>query len=218
MMFILQKKNSFLLISFLLSSCHFFLSVEPIAKIDHQFLVNYGNQVKKAKKKYYQSLAEANYNGEVSFEKTAYGKILQTEIDFIESNAKNNPYINVDTSQNGEVEYLTYNSGPYKDVKKNIFDDIKIPNNDFKYYNLGRKDYSEINNIELQEAYDYIQLINQEIFKQMEIARLRAEAMKTNQKQDKTIDTTIIDKTKENLKTLTDKLKGIINTSTTQNQ
>lgn len=211
-MFTLLKRNSFLLLFLLLSSCYFFLPIEPIARIDDEFLEEYGSQVRKAKKKYYQSLSQEKYEGYVDFEKTAYGKIIQAELDFIESNAKNNPFISINTPNDSKVEYLTYNSAQYKVVDDNIFDDIKIPNNDFKYYNLGRKDYQEINNIELQEAYDYMQLINQEIFKQTEIARLKAEAEKKPESKKPIINpSTIVDKTKENLKTFTDRIKGLVN-------
>ena len=58
----------------------------------------------------------------------------------------------------------------------------------------------------------YIQLINQEIFKQTEIARLKAEAEKKPVSKKPTINpTTIVDKTKENLKILTDRIKGFVN-------
>lgn len=216
-MFILQKKNKILiLLLFVLSSCYFFLPIEPIEKVDDQFLLEYGGEVRRAKRKHYKSLAEANYNGEVSFEKTAYGKLLKAEKDFIEQNTKNNPFIKINTSNYDKIgtmpQYLTYNAGPYKIVKNNIFNDIKIPNNDFKHYNLGKKDFNEINNIELQEAYNYIYVINQEIVRQIEIAKLRAEAMKTTQKQDNNNESTsIVNKTRENLKNLTDRLKGLIN-------
>ena len=216
-MFILQKRNNILLILLIfLQSCYFFVPLEPIAKIDDEFLLEYGREVRRAKRKYYKSLAEANYNGEVDFNKTAYGKLLQAEKDFIEQNAKNNPFQKINTVQgksDNKVEYLTYNTGPYKILENNIFDDIVIPDDDFQYYNLGQKDFNEINNIELQEAYDYLYLINQETARQMEIARLRAEELKKTQST-QTQETTIIDKTRENLKGLTDRLKGLINNVT----
>lgn len=216
-MFILQKRSSLLLILlFFLSSCYFFMPIEPIARIDDEFLLEYGREVQRAKRKYYKSLAAANYNGEVDFNKTAYGKLLQAERDFIEQNAKNNPFQKINTKQSqfdNKVEYLTYNTGPYKVLENNIFDDIIIPDDDFQYYNLGQKDFNEINNIELQEAYDYLYLISQEIARQMEIAKLRAEELKKTQNI-QTQETTIIDKTRENLKSLTDRLKGLISTTT----
>lgn len=212
-MFILQKKNSILLILLFLSSCYFFAPIEPIAKIDDEFLLEYGGEIRRAKRKYYKSIAESNYNGEVRFEDTAYGKLLQAEKDFLEQNTKNNPFIKINTTNkknvSQKVEYLTYNAGPYTTVENNIFNDIKIPENDFLHYDLGQKDFNEINNIELQEAYNYISVINDEINKQIELARLRAEALKTTQ-QTKQESTSIIDKTRENLKGLTDRLKGII--------
>ena len=211
-MFTLLKRNSFLLLFLFLPSCYFFLPIEPIARIDDEFLAEYGSRVRKAKKIYYKSLSQKKNKEYVDFEKTAYGKIIQAELDFIENNAKNNPFISINTPNDSKVEYLTYNSAQYKVIDDNIFDEIKIPNNDFKYYNLGRKDYQEINNIELQEAYDYIQLINQEIFKQTEIARLKAEAEKKPVSKKSTINpSTIVDKTKENLKVLTDRIKGLVN-------
>lgn len=212
-MFILQKKSSLLLILFFLSSCYFFAPIEPIAKIDDEFLLEYGGEVRRAKRKYYKSIAEANYNGEIKFEDTAYGKLLQAEKDFLEQNTKNNPFIKINTTSknsiNQKVEYLTYNAGPYKVVENNIFDDIKIPENDFQYYNLGQKEFNEINNIELQEAYNYMSVINAEINRQIETARLRAEALKESQKPAQE-STSIIDRTRENLRGLTDRLMGII--------
>lgn len=212
-MFILQKKSSILLILLFLSSCYFFTPIEPIAKIDDEFLLEYGGEVRRAKRKYYKSIAEANYNGEVRFEDTAYGKLLQAEKDFLEQNTKNNPFIKINTTNkkniNQKVEYLTYNAGPYTTVENNIFNDIKIPENDFLHYDLGQKGFNEINNIELQEAYNYISVINDEINKEIELARLRAETSKTTQ-QTKQEPISIIDKTRENLKELTDRLKGII--------
>ena len=47
----------------------------------------------------------------------------------------------------------------------------------------------------------------------MEIAKLRAEELKKTQNI-QTQETTIIDKTRENLKSLTDRLKGLISTTT----
>lgn len=212
-MFILQKKSSILLILLFLSSCYFFAPIEPIAKIDDEFLLEYGGEVRRAKRKYYKSIAEANYNGEVRFEDTAYGKLLQAEKDFLEQNTKNNPFIKINTTNkkniSQKIEYLTYNAGPYTIVENNIFNDIKIPENDFLHYDLGQKGFNEINNIELQEAYNYISVINDEINKQIELARLRAEALRASQ-QTKPETTSIIDKTRENLKGLTDRLMGII--------
>lgn len=215
-MFILQRKSSLLLMLLFLSSCYFFMPIEPIAKIDDEFLLKYGREVQRAKKKYYKSLADANYDGQVSFEKTAYGRLLQAEKDFIEQNEQNNPFVKINTEKpsNDKINYLSYNSGPYKVAENNIFNDIIIPNDDFQYYDLGQKEFNEINNIELQEAYDYIDLINQEIARQMEIARLRAEELKKSQPKIQQ-NTTIIDKTRENLKSLTDRLKGLINNVTT---
>ncbi len=212
-MFILQKKSSILLILLFLSSCYFFAPIEPIAKIDDEFLLEYGGEVRRAKRKYYKSIAEANYNGEVRFEDTAYGKLLQAEKDFLEQNTKNNPFIKINTTNkkniSQKIEYLTYNAGPYTTVENNIFNDIKIPENDFLHYDLGQKGFNEINNIELQEAYNYMSVINAEINKQIELARLRAEALRASQ-QTKPETTSIIDKTRENLKGLTDRLMGII--------
>lgn len=212
-MFILQKKSSILLILLFLSSCYFFAPIEPIAKIDDEFLLEYGGEVRRAKRKYYKSIAEANYNGEVKFEDTAYGRLLQAEKDFLEQNTKNNPFIKINTTNkkniSQKIEYLTYNAGPYTTVENNIFNDIKIPENDFLHYDLGQKGFNEINNIELQEAYNYMSVINAEINKQIELARLRAEALRASQ-QTKPETTSIIDKTRENLKGLTDRLMGII--------
>ena len=216
-MFILQKRSSLLLILlFFLSSCYFFMPIEPIARIDDEFILEYGREVQRAKKKYYRGLAEASYYDQVDFKKTAYGKLLQAEMDFIEQNAKNNPFQKINTTRDkfeSKVTYVSYNTGPYKAVKNNIFDEIVIPNDDFQYYNLGKKEFNEINNIELQEAYDYLYLINQETARQMEIAKLRAEEQKKKQSTQKQ-ETTIIDKTRENLKSLTDRIKGLINTTT----
>ena len=50
MMFTLLKRNSFLLLFLFLPSCYFFLPMEPIARIDDEFLAEYGSRVRKAKK------------------------------------------------------------------------------------------------------------------------------------------------------------------------
>ena len=77
MMFTLLKRNSFLLLFLFLPSCYFFLPMEPIARIDDEFLAEYGSRVGKAKKKYYQSLSQKKNKEYEDFEKTAYGKIIQ---------------------------------------------------------------------------------------------------------------------------------------------
>lgn len=208
-MFILQKKNSyiFLLFILILTSCRAFLPIEPVSDVNDKFNSNYGNIVKKSKKKHYNSIKKSGYDGTVSFEKTAYGRLKQNEIDFLEINARNNPYIEVERAGDKNLEYLSYNAGAYTETEDNIFDNIEIPKNDFKYYNLGRKEYNEINNIELQETYDYMDVINKERLKQIEIARLKEEALKKNREKD----SGILDKTKKGLKNLTDRIKNLLN-------
>lgn len=208
-MFILLKKNNFLLLTCLviLSSCQAFVPMEPVATVNDRFKANYGNILNKTKKRHYESLKKSGYDGTVSFEKTAYGRLRQNELDFLEINARNNPYIELERAGDSNLEYLSYNSGAYTQKEDNIFDNIEIPKNDFKYYDLGKKDYNEINNIELQESYDYMDLINKERLKQIEIARLREEAIK--KQQDK--NSGILDKTKKGLKNLTDRIKSLIN-------
>ena len=208
-MFILQKKSKivlFVLALFVLSSCQAFLPMEPVATYNDRFKANYGSFVNRAKKKHYESLKKSGYDVTVSFEKTAYGRLVQREKDFLEINARNNPYVEIENAGDGNLEYLSYNAGAYFKTEDNIFDDIKIPNNDFKYYNLGKKEYNEINNIELQEAYNYISEINKERLRQIEIARLRSEALSRQNKKE----LSVIDKTKEGLKNLTDKIKELL--------
>lgn len=209
-MFILQKKNSFIVLFFMcltLGSCRNFIPIEPVVVYNDRFKSDYGSSVKKAKKRHYKSIEDSGYDGTVSFERTALGRLRQRELDFLETNARNNPYVEIERAGSDNIEYLSYNAGAYSTVEKNIFDDIKIPKNDFKYYNLGKKDYNEISNIELQEAYDYITEINQERLKQIEIARLKEE----EKQQQKQKDVTVIDKTREGLKSLTDRIKQLLN-------
>jgi len=208
-MFTLQKKNDYmlLLVVLFLNSCHTFLPMEPVAAVNDRFNANYGKSVRAAKKRHYDSIKKSGYDGNVSFEKTAYGRLKQNELDFIEINARNNPYIEVERAGDSRLEYLSYNAGAYTRREDNIFDDINIPKNDFKYYNLGKKEYNEINNIELQESYDYMNVINQERMRQIEIARLREERIR----EQTTKDTGVIEKTKKGLKSLTDRIRSLLN-------
>ena len=208
-MFILQRKNSyiFLIIALFTVSCQAFIPIEPVADVNDRFKANYGSTVKKAKRRHYESLKKSGYDGKVSFEKTAYGRLKQNELDFLEINARNNPYVEVERSGDKNLEYLSYNAGAYFETEDNIFDSIEIPQNDFKYYNLGRKEYNEINNIELQETYDYMNIINKERLKQIEIARLKEEALQ--RQRDK--NSGVIDKTKKGLKSLTNRIKNLLN-------
>ena len=207
-MFTLQRKNSlFLLLVLLITSCQAFIPTEPVATVNDRFKANYGSTVSKAKKRHYDSIKKSGYDGNVSFEKTAYGRLRQRELDFLEINARNNPYVEVERAGDKNLEYLSYNAGAYTETEDNIFDNIEIPKNDFKYYNLGRKEYNEINNIELQETYDYMDVINKERLKQIEIARLKEEALQ--RQRDK--DSGILDKTKKGLKNLTDRIKNLLN-------
>ncbi len=191
----------------ILSSCQAFLPMEPVATYNDRFKASYGSSLNKAKKRHYDSIKKSGYDGTVSFENTAYGRLVKREQDFLEINARNNPYVELERAGSTNVEYLSYNAGAYYEVENNIFNDIKIPKNDFKYYNLGKKEYNEINNIELQETYDYISEINKERLKQIEIARLKEEYRQRQQKKD----ITVIDKTKQGLKNLTDRIKELLN-------
>ena len=184
MMFILQKRNKYIFLAFLLflTSCQALFPVEPVSDVNDRFKANYGTSVNKAKKRHYDSIKKSGYDGTVSFEKTAYGRLKQREMDFLEINARNNPYIEIERAGDKNLEYLSYNAGAYSETEDNIFDSIEIPNNDFKYYDLGRKEYNEINNIELQETYDYMNVINKERLKQIEIARLKEEELKKQKK------------------------------------
>ncbi len=209
-MFILQKKNKIIFLIFvltLISACQAFIPMEPVVTYNDRFKANYGNSLKKAKKRHYESIKKSGYDGTVSFENTAYGRLVQKEQDFLEINARNNPYVELERSGSSNIQYLSYNAGAYFETEDNIFDDIKIPKNDFKYYNLGKKEYNEINNIELQETYDYMNEINKERLKQIEIARLREEAIRNQQSND----LSIVDKTKQGLKSLTDRIKELLN-------
>ena len=205
-MFISCKRSSILLLSLFLASCRVFFPVEPVADINDRFKSDYGYSVNKAKKRHKKALEESNYDGNVSFEKTAYGKIMQNRIDFIESNAKNNPYVSVERPGEENLKYLSYNHGPYVNQETDIFADMKMPRSDFKYYYLGDKNYDEISNIELQNSYDYLYVVNQEKLKQIEIARLREEAIQQEQKRDEDL----AKKSKSGFKNLVDKVKGLL--------
>lgn len=206
-MFISQLKNSlFLFILIFLASCKFFVPVEPIADVNDRFNASYGKLVKKAKRKNKESLKKNPYDGTIDFDKTAYGRLLKSEADFIEINARNNPYIVVSRSGPDNMEYLSANYGKYQENEDNIFDEIIIPKNDFKYYNLGRKQYNEISNIELQESYDYIVEINKERLKQIEIARLKQEALLREQEKNQSLR----DRTRKGLQNLTKKIQELI--------
>lgn len=206
-MFILQKKNSIFLLAFFLTSCHYFFPQEPVAEVNDRFKADYGYSVNKAKKKHQKSIKESGYDGNVSIEKTAYGRIMQNRLDFIESNAKNNPYVSVERAGEENLKYLSYNHGIYTNPDADIFADMKMPRSDFKYYNIGKKDYDEISNIELQNSYDYLYVVNQEKLRQIEIARLREEAVQKQQKQDEDL----VKKSKSGFRTLVDKVKGLLN-------
>jgi hypothetical protein len=203
-MFILQKKNSILLF-ILLSACELFAPVEPVARINNNFKSNYGNFVKKAKKNHEEAFAKAGYTGVPSFGNTAYGRLKQTELDFLEKNMENKPYFEAENAGPGNLIYNSYNSGEYNtDYNEDIFADIKIPKNGFRHYDLGQKDYNGISNIEIQKSYDYIGAISKEQLKQIEIARLIEEENNKNKKDKMT------DKVGKGLKKLTDKIKGLL--------
>ena len=74
-------------------------------------------------------------------------------------------------------------------------------------HRIKEERYNEINNIELQETYDYMDVINKERLKQIEIARLKEEVLQ--RQRDK--DSGILDKTKKGLKNLTDRIKNLLN-------
>lgn len=206
-MFILQKKNSlFVLLIFILSGCHVFFPLEPVASVNDNFMSSYGNIVNKAKKRNQESIKNSNYNGTVSLEKTAYGRQIQNERDFLKNNTANNPYVVDEKASAENVEYLTYNYGPYFEKEQGMFDDIKTPSNDFKYYYLGDKDYNDINNIELQQTYDYMEVMSKERTKQIELARLKEEVITKQENKNKGI----FEKTKSGLKNLTDRIKGLL--------
>lgn len=202
-MFILQRKSKAFLLMFLLSSCYHFLPVEPVAEINEDFKADYGQELEKAKKKHQKSIE--NYDGTVSVEKTAYGRLKQNRLDFIESNAKTNPYVE-DEKAGGDVKYLSYNHGPYTDPNEDIFADVEIPKNTFRHYNIGGKYYNEVSNIELQNSYDYLYVANQERLKQIEAERIEQEAIQKQQKEEETV----VKKSKSGFKSLVDKIKGLL--------
>lgn len=205
-MFISHKRNSAFLLAFFLTSCRIFFPVEPVAQVNDRFKADYSYSVNKAKKRHQKAIEQSNYDGTVSLEKTAYGKIMQNRLDFIESNAKNNPYVSVERSGEENLKYLSYNHGPYVNQETDIFANMKMPKSDFKYYYLGDKEYDEVSNIELQNSYDYLYVVNQEKLKQIEIARLKEEAIQQQQKKDEDL----IKKSKSGFKSLVDKIKGLL--------
>ena len=205
-MYILQKINKYILLLLFLNACGVIFPIEPVLPINERFIARYRYSVNKAKEKHYKALQLAKENMDIEFANTAYGKFLRREYEFLETNEKNNPYIVMPRAGDKNLSYLAYNSDPYNAGEENLFDLIIIPSNDFKHYDLGRKKYNEISNIELQEAYDYMYIINRERLRQIEIARLRQEAIQ------KEIDknSSLLDKGKKGLKNFTDKLKSLL--------
>jgi len=180
--------------------------MEPVASVNDRFKADYGYSVNKAKKKHQKSIEESNYDGKVSFEKTAYGRIMQNRLDFIESNAANNPYVSTERSGEENLKYLSYNHGSYINKEEDIFADMKMPKSDFKYYYLGNKNYNEVSNVEIQNSYDYLYVINQEKLRQIEIARLQEEATQQQQKKDEDL----VKKSKSGFKSLVNKIKDLL--------
>ncbi len=225
-MFILQKKNNSLyslknlffkaiylfVVLVFLNSCSYIFPLEPVSKVNDEFMFRYGTEINRAKRKHYREL-EIGLKEEAKREpETAYGRMLRDQLDFIESNAKNNPYKTINTLTNEyTTEYLAYNAKPVF-TREDIFEEMNIPEYDFQHYNLGKKEFNEISNIELQEAYDFMYLINQEKIRLMQLNEIRSQQVKSDESKS-TISTTtnIIEETKKNIETLTNRLRDVVN-------
>jgi len=189
-----------------LVSCHNFMPVEPVAPINDKFNARYGRLVDSAKKRHYDSVKSANTGEIASFGRTAVGRMKQKEIDFIESNTKNNPYPTVEGPSPDGVRYLSENSIAYAQQEHDFFDDINpSPKNDFKHYDLGKKNYDGVDNKELQEAYDHINLMNIEKERREGEVRIQ-EQMLSNQKNSNDL----IEKAKQGLQSLTNTIKALL--------
>lgn len=189
---------------FALSACTLF-STEPVYETNRKFMADYGNLVEQAKSKHYKSVRDAKFDGKSSFGKTAYGRMKMKEIEFQETNAKNNPYQLLEgTGKDGEnIRYLGYNSGEFRKEEVDIFKDISIADSDFKHYDMGEKDYNEISNKELQEDYDNIVPLNRDISYKQRIEELKAE------KEKKENDTTL-KRITNGLKRFGDRIKSLL--------
>ena len=121
--------------------------------------------------------------------------------------SKNNPYPTVERASHDNLKYVNGNFGSYVDNQENVFDSIEVPKNDFQHYYIGQKDYNDVDNIELQEAYDYIETINIEKARQAEYAKMRQEVNqpKTNEGE------SFADKAKRGFQNLADKIKSLLN-------
>ncbi|MDR2527160.1 MAG: hypothetical protein LBC92_04775 [Rickettsiales bacterium] len=130
------------------------MSVEPVDRVNDEFIADYRNLVNRAKQKHYKAM-ESQDPTKISFQKTAFGRMKLEEMEMIETNEKNKPYFDLETSD-GELKYLSYNADAYKNNETDIFNKIEPGKDDFKHWDLGVKDYTNIGNEELQDDYDVI--------------------------------------------------------------
>ena len=209
MMYILRKINkyiTYICFTLLLVSCRIFVPMEPVYDTNERFLARYKNLINKAKNNHKIAMDNQKDKVTVEFSKTAYGKIVMRELEFKKINAKNNPYVMYKRAGGENIQYLNYNAIAYNENRKGYFDNIEIPEYDFKYYYLGDKHWYEINNIELQEAYDYIYVINDEKIKQSEIERIRQELLE----QEKYKNSSLLDKSRMGLKNLSNRIRSLL--------
>jgi hypothetical protein len=201
----LRNKNNFILFLFLffLVSCNIYLPIEPVDEVNDRFLADYGNLVEKSKKKHNKSIEDAKYDGSVTFEKTAYGRLKNREEKFLKENMANKPYYNLDTGGEENVKYLSQNNEKLRDDDTNIFNEIDVKRDDFKHYDLGKKEYTEVSNKELQSDYDLIlEREKQERYKER-IEKLKIEKEEKDNE-------SFLSKINTGFKKFSDKIKSLI--------
>jgi hypothetical protein len=168
------------------------------------FKSEYGNVLNRARNKHERSIREQNYTGEVSFEKTAYGKMKVREVEFLEQNMRNKSFTEISGYGNDgdNLQYLTYNSGPYRTAEYDYFSDVEPAEDDFSKYDLGKKEYIDISNKELQSAYDNVTKIS----KQKEYEETYQRLKRAEDEENSKLSNRIGDATRR----FTDKLKRIL--------
>ncbi|GMO60871.1 MAG: hypothetical protein Ta2D_06600 [Rickettsiales bacterium] len=200
-MCILLNKNKFLLFLILCCACSIIEPREANYTRDKRWKEQYEGQVKKMKKKHEKSIKDADYKG-ASFENTAMGRLKAEEQAFLVKNAEVKPYREAEEA-GGPVVYLSNNVDKYKEEEIDIFSEIKPDDDDFKNYDLGRKEYIEIGNKELQQDYDII-VSNSKEYKDRQ--RLRElERLEEQQR-----DSGVFNRMTDGLKKFGTKIKGLL--------
>ncbi|MDR3290484.1 MAG: hypothetical protein LBT02_04395 [Rickettsiales bacterium] len=202
-MCISQNKNRLLLVLLLLlTSCEALLSYEPTKRSNDDFLDTYGTKIERAKEKHYQSIKEQNYQG-ATFENTAMGREKAREMEFLVSNEENKPYKELENAGGIGIKYLSDNVDRYKEDEIDIFSTIQPEDDDFVRFNKGTKDYTEIDNRELQEDYD-------KIMEDGSVERYEARLKKLKEDEQKQNDTGTLNKMTKGLKKFGATVKGLL--------